>query len=680
MEKKVSINVNVKWNDPSGQPHPLAGVKVEVRYSKDNKKVTYLLGEGYLNANGNISITGDENLVKNNKKIIVRIKSETTQCAVLDLGSKRTSANLRNLQIDSTGTNYSVCFNVKDNNDDYRRAVIASIMQYGANFIKEKYEYDMNTVRCYYPSKSKDDLSWSAIRIHLMKNDFCSVDTILHEYGHQLQKSIKHTRLVPILHHTLNTDLSIEHEKYISNYTAFLEGFADYFAYRVVDECEELQKIRKCNIESQKEYVEDLECSQSRYKNYGEASESSIASILFDLTDKYNENEDKTGYFRHTNDYAKSCNVLPYIEDLEIKDKVFFDILRKQKKVNLYSFTEAFKEKLPKCMEQYQQLLSVHGVAPFNISSEIDKTNNTVKISWIPGGTKGGKAYQTKFNIKVYDVNKKFKFESGVIRSNSYIFKYDLFKEMEKKANCCLIKIVGESTERPSTSYESAYYKVNFHSYVENGKLVIRPTDVLDVSEEIKTQTVDIDGVKIKVHYNNCFTDDKNRFYKWPGKSQGPLMIDFTFLDQKYDILKIEYDEENNKSDKPLSLKATVYYNSGKETVVDLLENKIEILKNNIVGNLGSDVKKVEICDSTTVDIIRIRKFIFENSLLSGIPESKPGILNAIRNSNGRGNVSVGALIKKELESTSEANLDANKKKKPRARKPARQKGNKYVK
>ena len=527
---EVTITAKVLWkkNPSSSKAFPLRNVFCSLMVLSFFPTVT----TGYLDDEGCIKIkvpTSGIDLAKQfNQRIYaaIALMPNTKDCNVVYREDAKDKANPYTLQADIDLVNNKVDFQfhlnpvegTKDPNDpktfldqcDRRRLVVASIMQFGARFIRNRLGKTPDHVTCYYPKRYKVvDTSYALISIHLAENDYLSPFTILHEYGHKCYGMYRNYTRIPIADHSDLVDLTANHYKTRGIYTAFIEGFASYFSYRVMKAFEECLN----DFKETPACLEDAERNYTEYSVHGEANESSISNLFIDMGDPTNAEEH--AYCLH------GGNVFGYWlvphEELSIADKAIVNLVAEQDDQNIYSFTKAFYKKYPELTEPFNNILSMQGIAPSGVyATKID--DKEVSIKWVPGGTKESlyydddklsedykpcKTYQTNFDISVCDAQFNLLKKYRVNNNESLTFPYNIVESLNTKSNYFLVKIKGYNTINPKTDYESSYFRVDFNSYVTSKSLVVIPS-ILNQVRESKRTSMTIGEQTFEVFYRSC--------------------------------------------------------------------------------------------------------------------------------------------------------------------------------
>ena len=494
---------------------------------------------------------------------------------------------------------------------DRRRLVVASIMQFGARFIRSRLNKIPCHVKCYYPKRyDVVDTSYALVSIHLGEEDYLSPRTILHEYGHKCYGMYRTYTRIPIADHSGEVDLTAGHPKTRGIYTAFIEGFAHYFSYRVLSTYVEYLK----EFDGVTAAIEESEYNRSQAPVCGEANEDSIANLLIDMSDPINEKEET---YINTTERSVFGNWLVRHEELSISDKAIVELIAEQDDQNLYSYCQAFYKKYPQHTEAFNNILSMQGIAPSDVyAMSID--DEKVLIGWKAGGTlesqyydddklsedkKICKTYQRLFDVKIYDAKfnhlETYVSEGGLCITS---FPYETIKDLNKESNYFLIKIKGYCLYRPRTEYESSYFRINLESYSTDKELVIIPSILNKITSGHKTSyTIGNDSMEI-LHYD-CSYDDYCNMFMVDEYSR----FEVNFNDNKFTRVQVTMTDRPTGRYIAEKYFLEVEYNNGKKEKVQLDSKKTTLGKNNSTDYIKKATIDGEYLDERLLKIVRIK-------------------------------------------------------------------------
>lgn len=528
MSETTTITVNVKWQQNPGSPlHPLRNVA----YSLLIYNLVPHMAVGFLDYNGSFKTEVPKTIFEwferfpNKTQVHLSLISATTDCEVVYRKNGRDKSNTvsltGNLDLKNKSIDFSFYLNPVEGKDypadsetcDRRRLVVASILQFGPTYIREVMGMTPCKTKCYYPKSAKAvKNSYCLLNIHLFTDHYLSAHTILHEFGHDFYGTFKAYNRIPYSDHNDNMDMSVNYSKSRGMYTAFIEGFATYFANRVgVRYGEYLKDFSDYNLFT-------INPNYSKCEVCGEACEGSISSLFYDMTDSYSEND--YCYNSEGNIYGF---LLDPIENLSMKDKDIVNIIKDINPQNIYSFTKAFYKKHTELEEHFNNLLSMQGIAPSNVYFT-KNDGKVVEFKWKPGGTlkspyfdgddwitegKECKTYQKEFDISLYDAEYNLLKMFHVKDKETYSFKYNLIERFGKNYNYCLMKIKGYSYQRCNTEYQSSYFRIDLRSYATNKRLTLLPSFINELTGGKEWKDVMVDSVSVTARRDGLRIEEK---------------------------------------------------------------------------------------------------------------------------------------------------------------------------
>ena len=516
---------------------------------------------------------------------------------------------------------------------DRRRLVVASILQLGAKYIRDVVGRTPKKAKCYYPKYAKlRDNSYDAVNLHLCEDDYLSPSVILHEYGHEFFGMFKNYYMFPYRNHHPGMDLSVNGSKTTALYTAFVEGFATFFSKRVA----------MCYSE----YLEDfsdyneltLDENYSTYDAYGESCEGSITSLLCDMVDSYDKND-----FAYNKVGGYYGLWFKPVENLSLKDKDIIDMVEETFPFNIYEFTKVFYKKHAEYKEEYNNLLSIQGIAP-SCAYLTKNDGREVTLNWKPGGTeksryfdndgnwskdkKACKSYQKEFDVSLYDANYHLLKMFHVKDKNTLTFKYDLIKKFSENHNYCLVKIKGYSYQRINTEYESSYFRIDLKSYYGGKGLTLLPSLINDLESSNAMKTVKVGSLSFSAQRVGMYIEEKGNLM-FGDKN---YCLNLAFNDSLFDNVRVEF--ETNPHDIREKIMMEVTFQKG-------IKNKIRLTNSTTVSWMTfkmdnfSFIMGVNIwCDKAKIQKGKIRRITFFRSgptsvVIGGVPnntseQSKP--------------------------------------------------------
>ena len=627
---EVTITAKVSWREVSGSITgglPLRNVYCMLTIASVVPSITH----GYLDENGCIKAKVESTCLDFAKQIgksvnaVIFLFPNTKDCNVVYRENTKDKYNAVSLQAEVDLNNKKVDFffhlnprnGYHDPDDpktfveqcDRRRLVVASIMQFGANFIRNRLGKTPDHVTCYYPKRfDVVDTSYALVSIHLKEVDYLSLFTILHEYGHKCYGMYRNYTRIPIADHSGDVDLTANHLKTRGIYTAFIEGFASYFAYKTISAYREYFKEFNDTLP----LLEEAERNCVEFSAHGEANESSVSNFLVDMGDPINPEEHA---YSLSGGNVFGNWLVPH-EELSIADKAIVNLVAEQEDQNFYSFTQQFYKKYPQYTEAFNNILSMQGFAPSGVyATKVD--DKEVSINWVPGGTKESyyfkddklvkefkpcKTYQTSFDVIVCDAEFNVLKKYRVNDKESLTFPYNIVEGLDKKSNYFLVKIKGYSYTSPKTEYESSYFHIDFNSYAEGRNLVIIPSIFGKVPEGKRT-SMTIGDEKVEIMYAGCGYDNRCNMYLYDKNS----FFQTTFSEEKYTRVKVSMaDRPTGRYIGEKYFLEVTYFNGQTEKVQ--LESKSTIVG---IKNSVKFIKRIEITgenlEERLLKIVRIK-------------------------------------------------------------------------
>lgn len=546
---KINFTVDIRWCDATNQTkvfHPLIGNLVIIYYVCDLVPFFQFrvpLTSGYLNDDGIFEGSIDKSKVqslKNGTVFIASIFSCTENCKVAYVKNKE---------------DYSYSFDIEHkyctNNDNlsFSRVIpqyntscasqafmVAQMAQLGARYLKEQMNMKPEEVVIEFPSRSGETFAnYSKNRIDLDKDRHIYPSIIIHEYGHIVESMIWGYKARGAVNssHALNQDLTANRTKTVGLRLAFIEGYATYFASRVV------QQYRRLLVDVP--YVgqydnmfflyqggSDIDGNASRIEVHGEGNERCIYSFLHDITDS--ESDEDLSYVIPGSDSFAVQRPNYITDDFSIDNAGLLKIFKKMDTINLQCFVNVLLNEYKNNKEKIRFLLSLHGIAPYAIKGTISQKDDSVKIEWIPGGCKKSsyykandelvneqkecKTYQDEFKVYVFMPDgTKISETTKPIKTNYYNIKWSQVSKYVGKFPYFHVRVEGTATDRINTTYSSCAFNIPFDSYANSSGMFLLSSILSSVEDNSKSyKNITIDGKTIGVKSYNVNGDNKNRF------------------------------------------------------------------------------------------------------------------------------------------------------------------------
>ena len=226
MVKTTNVKIKVFWRERSASlEYPLRGLKV----------TGFLSGlisfpfSGFLDREGCLDVPVPDSLldsIKKNKNVTILIFPQTKDITVIYRENTRDKANAVGLQstLNVEKMEVKFVFNLSKTEGksdpadptteliqfDRRRLIVGEIAQFGADYTRNELKKEPDNVTIYYPMwADKLGLSMAGAKLHIVKNSYNDVDTILHEYGHKVYRKFVGTAPMPVFIHSSEIDLSV---------------------------------------------------------------------------------------------------------------------------------------------------------------------------------------------------------------------------------------------------------------------------------------------------------------------------------------------------------------------------------------------------------------------------------------------------------------------------------------
>ena len=300
----------ISWSDDASGVHAADGVKVEL-YAINGSTET-LVGSTYTVSSGGYSIAFSSSITSQPVKF--KVASEGTNITVRQASSPYSIYKYESSTFSvSTFTKASYTANNTTN-------IGQSISIQQAMAMANKYIYSLDSsylsnINVYYPnSYSNSYFSPSSVAIYIKQGHQYEWDTLQHEYGHYVQHhySIANS---PGGTHYLSANLADSlNDKSAGIRLAWGEGWATYFAINLQKEMSAsiyyIPHVGDTHYQDSSNSIDlDIEYLPTNYRK-GEANESTVCAVLYDMTDGYNSAEDDNVYFANNNiwDITKSNN------------------------------------------------------------------------------------------------------------------------------------------------------------------------------------------------------------------------------------------------------------------------------------------------------------------------------------------------------------------------------------
>lgn len=402
-EYNLSVSGYVSWTDKNYGVHAAENIKVEL-YSVNGSTDSYI-GTTYTNSVGAYSISFPSHSISKNVKI--KILSEGTNISVKNPFSSYETYEYESSTFEVYGF-ARLSYTASNTTNIGQSLSIQQAMAMANEYIYSLESNYLNNISVYFPNGngSTSFFDRSDVDINIAQGSQFEWDTLQHEYGHYVQYcyDIENN---PGGSHALNsnmadtymTDNKPENDviaKDLGTRLAWAEGWATYFAINLQKEMSaaslNIPNVGDTHYQNvPKRIDEDMETPlNSRLK--GEANESTVCAVLYDITDGINTSEDD--YI-----YISSSNIWNIIKTNHCK--------------TLSEFVSAFysagyspytKYSLGSTLSRYKVAASLNTTS---VTSNISPT-----FSW---NAQGGSTYfpNNRFRLVILDINYNHIYGSG---------------------------------------------------------------------------------------------------------------------------------------------------------------------------------------------------------------------------------------------------------------------------
>lgn len=402
-DKTTYLKGKVTWVDANKNIHPCINTYIEIY--DDQLIGSRKLGSTYTNSNGEYTFTfqNDTSIFENGYDLFIKAFTRGKNTSVVKSIFWNTVYKIQSGVKSNVSTGYTTTINleINDDNDAGKAMQVSQALIYGDKYVTEMNGKPATPCAAQYPQGDGcyEDLFGN---LHITKFAYKFWDVILHEYGHHLQADYGLSNSLGGTHY-VSSDNTSKHLKLAGLNLTWGESWPTVFGLQVSQYyASELKGIPYLNDSDYNAYYGETSSwdysLENVYHASGEGFEDCTQAVLWDLYDNgTNESFDK----------------------IALGHKGLWNLMLSSKATTMSGFCNYVYTYGSVNVNDYSKLLAKYGMAPRGLSVKYDSTTGIPTFTWTPGGYKGGKTLQNRFQLVFYGSQNDVAFTSSTLSGNT---------------------------------------------------------------------------------------------------------------------------------------------------------------------------------------------------------------------------------------------------------------------